>query len=98
MYHSTPHSVTGKTPFDLMKMRTPRDKLPCITESFEDSETREKDMLKKQQGKEYSDAKRGAKESDIKEGDPVVVKNFHKQNKLSPNFIPNVHKCHTECQ
>lgn len=91
MYHTTNHPTTGKSPFELLFNRRARDKLPAIEETFEDSEVRDHDKIIKEKGKEYSDARRHARGSDIKEGDKVLVINLQKQNKLTPTFNPQEH-------
>ncbi|XP_055306981.1 uncharacterized protein K02A2.6-like [Sitodiplosis mosellana] len=91
MYRSTPHSTTMKTPTELMFGRTINDKLPQIADNlpFElDEETRDRDKTKKQQGKEYADEKRRAKENSIAIGDLVWLKNLVKANKLTATFEP----------
>ncbi|CAK1596619.1 unnamed protein product [Parnassius mnemosyne] len=94
MYNSTPHSVTGKTPSELFYKRQFRDKIPSyidIENKQEDSEVRDKDALQKEAEKNYSDRKRKAKDHSINEGDKVIVKNFAKENKLTPSFSPDIH-------
>jgi transposase InsO family protein len=92
MYHATNHPATSKSPLELMTGRVPRDKLPMIREDLNiDSEVRDKDKIYKEKGKEYADSRRHAKESDINIGDQVLVKNYNKTNKLSPNFQTERH-------
>lgn len=94
MYNSTPHNTTGKTPSELFYNRVFRDKLPSLIhfEHEEDiSDTRDRDMEKKEQGKLYGDRKRKAKESDIEIGEKVYVKKFVKDNKLVSDFDPTPH-------
>lgn len=89
MYRSTPHSITMKTPSELMFGRTIRDKLPNIEQPSEvDESLKDHDKEKKEMGKQYSDGKRNAKTSELKVGDVVWLKRLMKTNKLSPTFDP----------
>lgn len=88
MYNTTPHSVTGKAPLELLTGRPVKDLLPSLrTEPFwiRDDETRDNDAIKKMKGKIYADNRRNAKESDIEVGDDVMVKNYE-SGKLEANF------------
>jgi hypothetical protein len=49
---------------------------------------RDRDMEKKEKGKMYTDARRNAQESDLQEGDLVLMKQ-KKIDKLSTNFSPS---------
>lgn len=87
MYRSTPHSVTLRTPSELMFNRNIRDKLPSIHQPMEvDQELRDRDKEEKHKGKEYGDAKRKAKASEIGIGDLVVAKRQMMANKLSTPY------------
>ncbi|KXJ74916.1 hypothetical protein RP20_CCG012722 [Aedes albopictus] len=89
MYYTTPHSTTGRTPTELCYGRTIRSKLPTIQdiESIPpSSEFRDQDFLNKQKGKEREDIRRHAKDSDINEGDTVLMRNLTPKNKLSTAF------------
>lgn len=86
-YHSTNHSTTGKSPAELMFGRRMRTKLPQIPPSrLEDEEVRDRDAIIKEKGRVYTDGKRRAKESDIVEGNRVIVKRMKKDNKLDTDF------------
>lgn len=86
-YHATPHTITGKTPAELMLKRKIRDKLPGLAETIPISdEVNDNVITKKWKMKEYIDKKRKAKESDIREGDDVVIMNPKKKSKMDPNF------------
>ena len=94
-YRTTPHSVTGISPGELLMGRKLRDKLPKVTiasEKLSEGDRRnlilERDAARKQKQKEYADKHRLAHTSDIHEGDTVLVKQLHKTNKLTPNFEP----------
>ncbi|XP_055623377.1 uncharacterized protein K02A2.6-like [Toxorhynchites rutilus septentrionalis] len=85
-YHSTKHPTTGKSPAEIMFGRRIKSKLPTISTFQEEAEVRENDAIIKQKGKEYADRRRGAKESEIEEGDEVLVKRMRKSNKLDTDF------------
>ena len=79
-YRTTPHSVTGISPGELLMGRKLRDKLPKVTiasEKLSEGERRnlilERDAARKQKQKEYADKHRLAHTSDIHEGDTVLV-------------------------
>lgn len=91
MYRATPHSTTMKTPSEMMFGRTINDKLPQINDKLAmvlDEETRDRDKISKQKGKQYADGKRHAKENTIAIGDLVWLKNIIKTNKLMAPFEP----------
>nr|CAI5846927.1 unnamed protein product [Callosobruchus analis] len=95
MYNSTPHATTGRTPSELFFRRQFRDKIPSLeiqTQSPIGDDVKEKDKIEKEKGKQYSDRKRNAKESDIQIGDKVYVKNTIKNNKVTPTFNPTPHE------
>ena len=50
-------------------------------------EVRDRDIEAKERGKLYADETRGARESEVKEGDRVLLKQ-EKTNKLTPTFTP----------
>ncbi|XP_046748852.1 uncharacterized protein K02A2.6-like [Diprion similis] len=89
-YRTTPHSVTGVAPAELMFNRKIRSKIPDITlmtTQNDDEEVRDRDLLKKDKGRRDADEKRHAKESEIKEGD-IVLMQQPKENKLSTTYKP----------
>lgn len=90
MHNSTPHSTTGVAPSILMFGRQLKDKLPGLLLKGSNilEEIHERDFLRKMKGAEYADLRRGAKPSDICQGDTVVTKRIHKENKLSTTFDP----------
>lgn len=90
MYRSTPHSTTGISPAELLFKRKIRTKIPDISDYRSiDQEIRDRDSERKGKGKMYGDNRRNAKESEIHEGDSVLVKQQKKVDKLSPVFNPN---------
>lgn len=87
-YRSTPHSITGKPPGELLFGRSIRTKLPEIREFvLNDGELRDRDWEKKTGAKIHADLRRGAQESDLMEGDTVLMKR-KKTDKLSTAFSP----------
>lgn len=93
MYRSTPHSVTGVTPAELLFNRKLRTKIPEIDNSseFVEEEIRERDKWLKEKGKQYYDKANRAKECELGQGDRVLIR-APKENKLSPNFSPKEYK------
>ena len=88
MYRSTPHTVTGVSPAELLFKRKIRTKLPELQDfNADDLDVRDRDSEKKEKGKIYSDQRRGAKENDIKPGDRVLIQQ-PKRNKLTTRFNP----------
>lgn len=90
MYNSTPHSTTGVAPSALMFGRVLRDKLPAfpMNPAKTIEEIQDTDREKKLKGAEYTNIRRKARPSSLKEGDVVVAKRMTKDNKLSTNFNP----------
>lgn len=89
MYRSTPHSVTLRTPAELMFGRNIRDKLPTIHQAMEtDYELADRDKQEKHKGGEYGNMKRRAEPSDIQVGDTVVTKRQLVSNKLATPYEP----------
>lgn len=85
-YRSTPHSVTGVCPAEMLFNRKLRTKLPELNDSaIADSEVRDRDDDRKEEGKEYWDNKRKAQQCDLVPGDKVLMQN-KKQNKLSTAY------------
>ncbi|XP_014670181.1 PREDICTED: uncharacterized protein K02A2.6-like [Priapulus caudatus] len=90
-YRSTPHSVTGATPAELMFGRNIRTKLSqsvedCASEQGDiDSKARVTDAKCKLQSKQYADKKRHAVASDLDIGDRVLLRQ-DKQNKLTTRY------------
>lgn len=88
MYNTTPHSVTEKAPLELLTGRPVKDLLPCLRTDphwLRDAEVRDRDAIKKMQGKLYADERRQAKPSEIDVGDSVMLRNFE-TGKLEPKF------------
>ena len=75
-YRVTPHTVPGVSPAELLIGRTLRGKLPRVefskgrtTKAYWQQLLREKDNRAKPRQKECADRTRGAKHSNIEEGD-----------------------------
>lgn len=88
MYNTTPHSVTGKAPLELLTGRPVKDLLPSLRTDpnwRRDEQVRDNDAIRKMQGKLYADERRHARESEITTGDTVMLKNYE-SGKLEPNF------------
>ena len=64
-----------------------RTRIPGIKEFqvLDDQEVRDRDSKAKERGKLYADEKRGARNSEVKEGDRVLLKQ-EKANELTPTF------------
>jgi transposase InsO family protein len=94
-YRVTPHTVTDATPAELLMGRKLRDKLPRVevnesrvTEAEWKQLLKERDTRKKLRQKQYADKTRAAQDSNISEGDRVLLKQTRK-NKLTSNFEPH---------
>ncbi|XP_055609033.1 uncharacterized protein K02A2.6-like [Uranotaenia lowii] len=88
MFNTTPHSMTGKAPLELMTGRPVKDLLPSLKTDpnlFRDEGIREQDLIEKTKGKIYADKRRHAKLSDIEGGDTVMLKNYA-SGKLESHF------------
>ncbi|XP_055589708.1 uncharacterized protein LOC129741918 [Uranotaenia lowii] len=88
MYNTTPHSMTGKAPLELLTGRPVKDLLPSLrTEPYlnRDDGVRDDDAIKKMKEKIYADNRSRSKPSNIVEGDTVILKNYETGN-LEPNF------------
>lgn len=91
MYYSTPHSITGKTPSELMTGRTIRTKIPRlqdIEEAVQSTEFRDRDLARKFFAAEHENLHRNAIQSSIEEGNRVLMQNLTPANKLSTTYSP----------
>nr|XP_029713680.1 uncharacterized protein LOC115257861 [Aedes albopictus] len=89
MYSLTPHSVTNVAPAQLMFGRRFRDLIPHFqADIVDDGEVRDRDRVIKFNAKESRDKRVGAKESSLRIGDEVWMKNLVPQNKLDTAFLP----------
>ena len=92
MYRTTPHTVTGISPSELLFNRKIRTKLPTLTDfPVDDLEICDRDSERKEKGKMYADKIRNARDSDLEVGDVVLMKQ-EKENKLSTPFSPSPYK------
>ena len=91
-YRTTPHSTTKIPPAQLLSNRIVKGRLPLLpTKSCpvdRHDEARINDEKSKKKSKEYADAKRKVKESEIKVGDTVICRQ-NKQKKFSTKFEAN---------
>ena len=88
-YRSKPHSTTNIPPSQILCNRQMRGSLPTLPSKCKvvnrNQEAKENQELRKDKGRVYANQRRGAKESLIKVGDRVLIKQ-KKRNKLSTNF------------
>ena len=91
-YRTTPHTVTGVSPAEMLMGQKLRNELPKMQMRAEpmdelqwQMQIRERDARRKRYEKEYADKKRGAKVSDIEVGDRVILRQS-KRNKLTTPF------------
>eukprot|EP00794_Sanderia_malayensis_P000683 gene683-biopygen1108 len=87
-YRTTPHSTTRVPPAELLFNRSVRGSLPelqprKIMNRHKEAESNE--LIRKDYNKQYADTQRHTKESHIKEGDTVLVRQ-EKKRKLMPKF------------
>ncbi|XP_055615315.1 uncharacterized protein K02A2.6-like [Toxorhynchites rutilus septentrionalis] len=91
MYYTTPHSITGKTPTELLYGRTIRSKIPTLDDIETmpiSSEARDRDLVLKDIGKQSEDMRRHARKYSLATGDTVLMQNLLPGNKLSTTFNP----------
>ena len=85
-YRTTPHTVTGVCPAELLFGRKIRTKMPELRETtVNDGELRDRDWEKKVKAKTYADERRGAQANDLQTGNQVLLKK-KKSDKLSAKF------------
>ena len=85
MYRRTPRSTTGVSPAELLFRRRIRTKLTHLQEFSIEDEARDLDNDRKGKAKVYADCQRKARESEIREGDKVLLRQ-KKENKLSTPY------------
>ena len=74
MCGTTPHSITGVSPAKLLFRRRIRTKLPHFQEFSIEDKVRDRDSERKENGKVYADCQRNARQSEIREGDKVLLR------------------------
>lgn len=80
--------TASTTPTELLFGRNLQTRIPGIKEfPVNDQEVLDRDSKAKEKGKLYTDVKCRARESDVKEGNMVLLKQEQK-NKLTPTFSP----------
>ena len=90
-YRSTPPCVTGRSPAELLFNRQIRTKLPELSANNQlqptgqDAAVRRTDAVRKEKGRVDADRIRTAKDSTVKQGDKVLLRQ-QKQNKLFTPF------------
>ena len=85
-YRTTPHTITGLRPAELLFGRKRRTEMPELRETtINDDELRDRDWEKKVKAKKYADERRGAQPNDLQTGYQVLLKK-KKSNKLSARF------------
>ncbi|XP_022795609.1 uncharacterized protein K02A2.6-like [Stylophora pistillata] len=85
-YRTTPHTVTGVSPAELLFGRKIRTKMPELHEpTINNDELRDRDWEKKIKAKTYADERRGAQPNDLQTGDQVLLKK-KKSDKLLAKF------------
>ena len=86
-YRATPHSTTGKSPSELLNGRKLKSTLPLVQFDQAFPEIRRADAKRKEKMKEYADKCNHAKNTDLDDGDKVLITQ-PKQNKMSTPFKP----------
>lgn len=86
-YRSTPHCVTGRSPAELLFHHQIRTKHPQLSESQlqpakHDAAMHTADAVRKEKGRVHANRVRRAKESTVKQGGKVLLRQ-QKKNKLS---------------
>ena len=88
-YRQTPHPATGISPAAMLFRDGMQSKLPrrSVTEN-QVTEARIKDALKKDDNETHINSLKYRKQSSFKVGDIVWIRNYNKQRKFDPLFIP----------
>ena len=76
-YRNTPHSTTGEKPSKLFFNRDLKDKIPSIpktTKGKHHENARKKIKESKEKSREYTDKRKHAKDTILKEGDKVMIR------------------------
>lgn len=95
-YNSWPHTVTQLAPRDVLSGRIVKSRFPLVlgTEKHHsfDSIARERDLKFKARQKEREDMKRRARNSDLKVGEVVYIRDHERRFKTDANFLPEKHE------
>ena len=92
-YRNAIHGTTGATPAELFFNRKLNDKLPTIvkpSDSYDKINRQQQKQFAK--AKQYHDEKRKAKESDIKVGDHVIIKETDRPNKMASSYSKTIYE------
>ena len=90
-YRATPHATTGKSPANVLFNREITTKFPQLVSNNVSVYLKDRDTQAKEQMKSYADRKCRATESDLVEGDIVLVKKSN-ITKLSARYNPKPYK------
>lgn len=85
-YRATPHSTTGIPPATALNGYPLKTKLPEIAVPGDESKIDENDKIAKANMKRYAERRRNIRDSDLKVGEKVIMKNVTKTGKLQPKF------------
>ena len=85
MYHSTPHSVTGISPAELMLSRKLRDKLPSLKDRIEVPAVRDRDSYSKALSTQRMESST-VLDKDIEVGDEVLIQRPFSKRKSDSKF------------
>ena len=97
VYHTAPHSMTEKTPFELMRGRVAKTKLYTLGSKASSKFQKIQKLVRSKQAKykAYQDQKQGEKIPDIKPGDFVKIRNPRHVDKWEMRYGPTKKaKCH----
>lgn len=83
-YHTTPHTITGMSPAEIMFGRKLRTNLPALRFTKQDKEMRDRKIERKFKIQENTNLGR-CESSNINIGDKVLLRK-EKENKLTTNF------------
>lgn len=87
-YRSTPHSTTGRSPYEMMCNRRMRTKLPTLPAASLDEAVRDADWSRKLSDKTFRDSVCRSRPSAVSVGDAVLVRTTDRANKLTPPYQP----------
>jgi len=88
-YRSTPHPATGISLSSMLFRNGQRTAFPRTTVSEQDvTNTRTRDRALKQQREGEINSSKYRKSSQLRIGDMVLLRNYHKTSKFQPTFLP----------